>query len=90
MACAARISRARGWLDNTSHTRLLTLLQQAGLPCERTELPAPVDPEAVITALEKIRLIRDGQLRFVLPLGIGTTAISDDVTDDEIRQALTS
>ncbi|CAL9329731.1 3-dehydroquinate synthase [Streptomyces sp. enrichment culture] len=90
MACAARISLARGWLDNTSHTRLLTLLRQAGLPCERTELPAPLDPEAVITALDKIRLIRDGRLRFVLPLGIGTTAISDDVTDDEIRQALTS
>lgn len=90
MACAARISRARGWFDNTSHTRLLTLLQRTGLPCERTQLPAALDPEAVITALDKIRLIRDGRLRFVLPLGIGTTAISDDVTDDEIRQALTT
>ncbi|AIR96070.1 3-dehydroquinate synthase [Streptomyces glaucescens] len=90
MACAARISHARSWLDYASHTRFLTLLKRAGLPCERTQLPVPVDSEAVITALDKIRLIRDGRLRFVLPLGIGTTAISDDVTDDEIRQALTS
>ncbi|MFE9139407.1 3-dehydroquinate synthase [Streptomyces sp. NPDC007355] len=88
MACAAWISLARGWLENAACTRLLTLLRRAGLPCDRTELPAPVDPEAVITALDKIRLIRDGRLRFVLPVAIGTTAISDDVTDDEIRQAL--
>ncbi|MCM1976491.1 3-dehydroquinate synthase [Streptomyces sp. G1] len=88
MACAARISLGRGWLEDAAYTRLLTLLRHAGLPCDRTELPVPLAPEAVITALDKIRLIRDGRLRFVLPVAIGTTAISDDVTDDELRQAL--
>ncbi|MFD3657872.1 3-dehydroquinate synthase [Streptomyces sp. NPDC058620] len=89
MACAARISLARGWMTGTAHTRLLSVLRQAGLPCRREELPAPTGTEAVLAALDKIRLIRDGHLRFVLPVDIGVTAITDDVTDDEIRRALT-
>lgn len=88
MACAARISHSRSWMTDAAHTRLLTVLQRAGLPCDRAHLPAPVHPESVIAALDKIRLIRDGQLRFVLPIDIGTTAVTDDVTDDEIRQAI--
>jgi 3-dehydroquinate synthetase len=31
-----------------------------------------------------------GRLRFVLPEAIGSVRIADDVTDDEIRQALAS
>lgn len=88
MACAARISRGRGWMTDSAYGRLLTVLRRAGLPCGRAELPVPAGPEAVLAALEKIRLIRDGRLRFVLPLDIGTSAVTDDVTDAEIRLAL--
>jgi 3-dehydroquinate synthase len=90
MACAARISRARGWMNHTAYQRLLTLLHRSGLPHAGHQLAAHAEPEAVLTALEKIRLVRDGGLRFVLPLDIGATAITDDVTDDEIRRALTA
>jgi 3-dehydroquinate synthase len=47
-----------------------------------------IDAAAVVPALEKVRLIRDGSLRFVLPTAIGATVIADDVGDDEIRRAL--
>ena len=35
--------------------------------------------------MEKVRLIRAGSLRFVLPAGLGETVIADDVGEDEIR-----
>ena len=44
--------------------------------------------EDVLGALAKIREIRDGSLRFVLPVELGTTLIAEDVTEDEVRDAL--
>jgi 3-dehydroquinate synthase len=88
MAVAARISLSRGWIDPPAHERLVTLLHRAGLPHTIRQLGAEVDPAAVIAALGKIRLIRAGRLRFVLPVRIGTVAIADDVTEEEIHQAL--
>ena len=38
--------------------------------------------------MEKVRLIRAGSLRFVLPIAPGETVIADDVTEDEVRSAL--
>jgi 3-dehydroquinate synthase len=38
--------------------------------------------------MEKVRLIRAGSLRFVLPVTPGETVIVDDVTEDEVRSAL--
>ncbi|MEU4235600.1 hypothetical protein AB0F17_66030 [Nonomuraea sp. NPDC026600] len=88
MAVAARISLARGWVGQASYSRLVTLLHRAGLPHTIAQLGLPVDADDVVKALGKIRLIRDGRLRFVLPLEVGEVAITDDVTDEEIRRAL--
>jgi 3-dehydroquinate synthase len=38
--------------------------------------------------MEKVRLIRAGSLRWVLPAGLGDTVIADDVTEAEVRAAL--
>jgi 3-dehydroquinate synthase len=47
-----------------------------------------VDADAVLVAMEKVRLIRAGSLRYVLPIAPGETAIVDDVTEAEVRRAL--
>jgi 3-dehydroquinate synthase len=39
--------------------------------------------------MEKVRQIRAGSLRYVLPMGFGTTMIADDVSEGETRRALT-
>ncbi|MDN3359414.1 3-dehydroquinate synthase [Actinomadura sp. DC4] len=88
MAVATRISLARGWIDPGVADRLVTLLRRSGLPYAIGQLGAAADPDAVVAALGKIRLIRAGRLRFVLPLDVGTVAIADDVTDEEIHRAL--
>ncbi|TDC63294.1 3-dehydroquinate synthase [Streptomyces hainanensis] len=90
MACAARIAARRGLLDPATLGRVSALLTTVGLPVTLDGLPAPVDPAATVAALGQIRKIRDGQLRFVLPVGLGETVIADDVSDAEIHTALTA
>jgi 3-dehydroquinate synthase len=90
MAVAAGISLARGWTEPGTYDRLITLLHRAGLPHSTGQLRVGLDVDAVIGSLAKIRQIRDGSLRFVLPLEVGTVAMTDDVTDLEVEQALLS
>jgi len=88
MVVEARIARERGLLDSRTLERLLDLLRRCDLPTTASALPVSVDAEAVIGAMEKVRQIRAGSLRYVLPIALGETVIADDVTDDEVREAL--
>jgi 3-dehydroquinate synthase len=88
MVVESRIAAARGLLEDDALQRLVDLLRRCGLPATAADLPARIDVDAVVPALEKVRLIRDGSLRFVLPTGIGETVIADDVGVDEVREAL--
>ena len=88
MVVEARIAAARGLLPPARLNALLELLRRCGLPTRARELPAPVDGEAVLVAMEKVRQIRAGSLRFVLPVAWGETVIADDVSEEEVRAAL--
>jgi 3-dehydroquinate synthase len=88
MVVEARIAHRRGLLDERTLERLLTLLRRCALPTTARELPVPVDVDAVVLAMEKVRQIRAGSLRYVLPVAIGETVIADDVEEDEVRDAL--
>lgn len=88
MVVEARMAHARGWLSDADLTRIVALLRRVGLPTCTDELAAPVDGAALIAATEKVRLQRGGSLRWVLPLAIGETAIADDVTLEELCDAL--
>jgi 3-dehydroquinate synthase len=88
MAVAIRVARARGVLASSVASRIVAILRAVGLPVALGDLPAVPEEEDVIQALEKVRQVRDGSLRFVLPTGIGSALIVDDVGDDEIRSAL--
>jgi len=88
MAVAVRVATGRGVLAPAVAARIVGLLRAVGLPVLLGELRVAPAAEDVITALEKVRQVRDGSLRFVLPTGIGSALIVDDVGDDEIRSAL--
>lgn len=90
MVVATEISRTRGLVTDACYRRITGLIHRTGLPTRLTDLPVPVDVRDVVGALDKIRAIRDGRIRFVLPVDLGETAIADDVTDDEIARALSS
>ena len=88
MAVAVRVAAARGVLPPAVAARRAGLLRAVGLPVLLGELRVAPAAEDVIVALDKVRQVRDGSLRFVLPTGIGSALIVDDVGHDEIRSAL--
>jgi 3-dehydroquinate synthase len=88
MVVEARIARARGLLDDATLERLIALLRRCGLPTTASELPVAVEGDAVIAAMEKVRQIRAGSLRYVLPVALGECVIADDVDEREVGDAL--
>jgi 3-dehydroquinate synthase len=87
MAVEARIAERRGWLDAATLERLVALLDRCGLPTDAGLLP-PTTSDELVHAMEKVRLIRAGSLRWVLPTGLGETIVADDVSEAEVRDAL--
>jgi 3-dehydroquinate synthase len=88
MVVETRIAAARGLLEPGLLDRLERLLRRCRLPVRAGELRAPVDADALLAATEKVREIRAGSLRYVLPLRLGETVIADDVSEAEVRGAL--
>ena len=78
----------RGWLEDGLLDRLVAVLETCGLPVSGAQLPDGVSASALLEAMEKVRLIRAGSLRWVLPVTLGETVIADDVTEAEVRAAL--
>jgi 3-dehydroquinate synthase len=88
MAVETHLAAARGLLGADRLEEILGLLRRVGLPTTALELPAELDAARLVQAIERIRLIRGGGYRFVLPIEIGETVIADDVAPEELREAL--
>ena len=88
MVVEARIATARGLLAAATLERLVALLSRCRLPVDAADLPARVSADALVAAMQKVRHIRAGSLRYVLPVGLGETEIADDVDEHELRSAL--
>jgi len=88
MAVEMQMAAARGVLAPERLDRMLALLRRVGLPTDAGELPATLDGARLLAATERIRLIRGGGYRFVLPVDLGDTLIADDVEPEELRDAL--
>ena len=90
MVVETRISAARGWAEPGLVESLESLLRRCRLPVHAADLRGRVDGGALVAAMEKVRQIRDGSLRYVLPVELGETVIADDVTEAELAAALGS
>jgi 3-dehydroquinate synthase len=88
MVVESRIACERGLLEQDTLDALIGLLRRCGLPTRARDLGVEIDADAVLEAMEKVRQIRAGSLRYVLPVALGETVIVDDVGDDEVRDAL--
>lgn len=88
MVVESRIAVNRGLLDPADLERVIALLERVSLPASADQLPVAVEADAIIDAMGKVRLIRAGSLRYVLPVRFGETVIADDVTARELREAL--
>jgi len=84
MLVAAELAVLRGVMADADRERLARLIMQMG------PLPALGDLSAA-EALDAMRLdkkVAAGRLHFVLPLGIGSVAVVDDVKDKELARAM--
>jgi 3-dehydroquinate synthase len=84
MLVAAELAAARGALAADARQALADVIASLG------PLPAIADlsAAAILEAMQHDKKIVAGTLHFVLPTGIGSTAIVDDVKDRELRDAL--
>ncbi|WP_414566098.1 MULTISPECIES: 3-dehydroquinate synthase [unclassified Anabaena] len=85
MVAAGQIAVELGMWQKEDSDRQDALIQKAGLP---TKLPAGVDIEAIIEALQLDKKVKAGKVRFVLPTQIGVVTVTDEVPSDTIRQVL--
>lgn len=84
MAVAARLAVRLGLCPMETAQRIITTLQQLGLPTAVPAHPA----ETVWEAMTRDKKKRGGRLRFVLPHAIGHVAIHDDVPREQVLQVL--
>ena len=84
MVAAGELSLELGLWSAAEQQRQRAVIAAAGLP---QAWPA-LDPEAVLTCLQGDKKVRDGRVRFVLPTGLGSVQIRDDVSADQVIAAL--
>jgi len=86
MAVAANLAVRLGRCAPATRRRLLDHLRRCGLP---TTVPAS-QAAAVLGALDRIRAVRGGLLRMVIPCEIGATACIGEVDAEALRAAMTA
>jgi len=84
MVAAGELSLELGLWGESDQRRQRAVIAAAGLP---QAWPA-LDPQAVLQCLQGDKKVRDGRVRFVLPTGLGTVQIRDDVSGDQVLAAL--
>ncbi len=86
MVCAARLAERTGRVDRQFTARLRTLLETFDLPVDVPKLA----PKKILDAMTRDKKVEHGQLRFVLPIGLGHTELVGDVPLDDIRAVVES
>ncbi len=84
LAAAMRIAKARGLVAPALVERTRTVLEHCGLPVT----PPRFERDALVAGLHLDKKKRSGRLHFVLPTGLGSVVIVDDVTEAEMLEAL--
>lgn len=85
MACAARLARRLGRVDDAFVARQNGLLGALGLAVDRPSL----DPDAVLDAMMHDKKVAHGRLRFVLPTRLGEVELVGDVDPADVLAVLT-
>ena len=84
MATATRLAVSEGMCDRRAADRIITLLESIGLP-----VTAPgADRAEVKRGLRVIEAVRGRALNFVVPTGIGTWSIIENISFDHIVEHL--
>ncbi|MGB3208950.1 MAG: sedoheptulose 7-phosphate cyclase [Crinalium sp.] len=84
MALSATIAAKRGYITDQERDRILQLMSRLGLSLDHPLL----EIDLLWYATESISQTRDGKLRAAMPRPIGTCFFVNDLTREELKQAL--
>src|SRR5207253_3557848 len=85
MVAACDISTKRAAFASQERDDVVSLLKQFDLP---TQLPAEVDREKIAATVVHDKKFLGGKIRFVVARRIGEAHVSNDVTMEDIREAI--
>lgn len=85
MMMAAQLSFLQGWIDESSLGRVKLLLERAGLPCEG---PEGMLVEDYLKLMSVDKKVLDGSLRLVLLKKIGEAIVTNEFSDDLLKNVL--
>lgn len=85
MVAGGKIATALKYWTAAEETRQLKLIEKAGLP---TQIPAQLAAEDILSLLQGDKKVEDGQVRFVMPDGLGAAKVTGDITREQILAAL--
>ena len=85
MVAAGQIAVDMGLWEKSATQRQDALIAKTELP---TRLPKGVSIEDILIAIKSDKKVKEGKVRFVLPKGIGSAFVSDQVSDTAARQVL--
>ncbi|MGV7091120.1 3-dehydroquinate synthase [Siccibacter turicensis] len=85
MVMAARTAQRLGQFSEQETARVITLLTRAGLPVTGPETMAPED---YLPHMMRDKKVLGGELRLVLPLGIGNSELRSGVPHDVVLSAI--
>lgn len=83
MVMAAKLSLARGWLVQQDIDQLIILLAAFSLP---TNAPNAMLISDFLPYMKMDKKVKNGKMRFILLTALGSCALVDDVTEDELLQ----
>ncbi|WP_018982510.1 3-dehydroquinate synthase [Salinimonas chungwhensis] len=85
MVMACRAAQQLGWLDTEQTQRVAALLNAFALP---TEGPASMSFDAYLRHMRRDKKVEAGQIRFVLPRGIGKAEVTRQLSDEMLKTIL--
>lgn len=87
IVAACFLSAKKAGLPAHDHGQIISRLQEFHLP---VKLPPDISTESILAALKTDKKFSQGKIRFVLASRIGSAFLSDDVTLEEIHEAIES
>ena len=85
MCLAARLAEREGLIDTALRVRTERLFERSGLP---TEPPHNLDAETLIDLMARDKKARAGNIRLVLPVGVGKSVTTSDYSRKNIVQLI--
>ena len=85
MLCASRLAESLEMIDADITQRQFQLLTKFGLP---TDVPADLNRQELVEAMQHDKKTEHGKLRFILPVAMGHVQIVDDIDSKLVQAAL--